>query len=213
MSSEQDPSKQTGMRALGEQDRSPEYKQARDSFVDSVNGMLDCIEERQQEGGTLEIVGGYHFPISEDPRITATFMGDTPHTRSFVESKKPGVSLTGDGKFEPRTLQIVLPDQTTIQITGTNPMLPRDDEGNYTRKSRSDGDFARVSIDRTVTSDDNQQRLNETYVVLGDGTMSNTGGTLHHGDKHMSYDERGIFSATTGKMVIDELTQSWGLNS
>src|SRR5690606_20447629 len=100
----------TGMRAQGEADRSPEYKEARDAFVQRVNEFLGSMKALQEQGGMVEIPGGMTLPIETEARMTTTFLGiNNRGFRSFANHEQGGISLTGDGEFSPLELQALLP--------------------------------------------------------------------------------------------------------
>lgn len=202
----------TGMTQLTESHRSPEYKSNRDSFVETVNRFLVELSVMQENEETIEAQSGLHFPILREPRVTESRMGvNAIGFGTLVVETSPGISLHGDGATSPRELQAVLPDGTKIMISGTNPMLPVDqDTGEYLRRSRSDGNFAIVEIEQPIKSEDEISIAKYRYSVLGDGSAHATDDASV--DVSIPYDKRVPVGMQAGVQVINELAQSWGVN-
>ncbi len=70
---EPNPIPRNAIRALGEQDRSPEYKSARDNLVRSIRHLLDEVERRHSTGeplgkhGEIKYAKGIERTILQDP--------------------------------------------------------------------------------------------------------------------------------------------------
>jgi hypothetical protein len=222
MSESQEPqipfNKHTGIRAMGERDRSPEHKEARSHFINSVNGFVHRIKALQEEGRRVRLPNGLELPVEETPRITRTFMGKTPRGfHAYSSNYTPGLSLVGDGETSPLDLQAVIPftdgSLSIVEISGTNPLARCDETGKFAYRSRSDGDIVTLSVTRATPTEDGFTDSQEKYAVLGDGTMQGTSQpiNLEAPDKPSSFNQRAIDSANVGCMVLAELGQSMGI--
>lgn len=113
----------TAIAAIGEADRSPEFKAARAKLIADVNLWLLELARKRDSGEALAGV-----PASETPRVEQTDLGPSaPGMRSVVESKKHGVSLTGDGATEALLFQRVKPGEEegtleTTEVRGSDPL-------------------------------------------------------------------------------------------
>lgn len=119
---EPDPFEATAMRAMGEGDRSDEFKAEREKFITGVNGWLKTIADYRDGGHTLPD----GRTITEDPRIVTTDLGRTPRGgRANAVHYKEGVSLTGDGVTSPLHLQAVTEKPggvfEMVEVKGSDP--------------------------------------------------------------------------------------------
>lgn len=144
----QDPSKFTGLRLLGEADRKPEVKEVRNKVVDRTNEFLESLAaEREKEAHSK---GG--FVLRNAGVIKETDLGTTAHGMKAVGTDyEYGISLTGDGKETPLELQAVVPNVwgegaehegfSVIRMKGTDPM-DRLVNGDHNYDSSRKGDVA-----------------------------------------------------------------------
>lgn len=197
------------IRAMGERDRTPEGKQARNAFAGRTEDFLKTIEAAKLRGDTVR-VGEYVFPIDDDPRITETRLGKTAlGFISVAESWQPGVHFSGDGIFEPRKLQAVLPINgsiSLIEVTGADPMLPPLGDQDF-KLENSQMDYARIRMRGTQTSEDEVTDVDTTFSVRGDG---NVYGPVQEwqGQPITGFSERGIANSIAGQGYVDGIADT-----
>lgn len=148
-----------GMRAEGEQDRTDEYKAARDSLILSVRGLLDDVERRQADGlplgtfGTIHDTPGVVRTVIEDPFAEPTTevyaedeIGPTRGvnfefrvgTNLMAESTKPiGVYFYRSPESGQRNLVVVRPDKVVEIVDNPLEQQVAGPEAGYTEGSSS----------------------------------------------------------------------------
>jgi len=155
------------IRAIGEGDRSPEFKAAREQFVTSVNGWLKVIADYRDQG--MQLPNGQFVRLVS--RIQQTDLGPSRAGRYIAADYEEGVSLTGDGVETPLDLQAVsfMPDGTreVVRVTGSDP-LAASVYGDYAF-ARQQEIIARVSTESLLPGNISQEG---EVSVLGDGTVN-----------------------------------------
>ena len=120
------PNPENTMRAMTDADRTPEFKEKREGIVETVDTFLKDVLELQMKG--VVIKGG---AILWQPRITETDIGPTgPNTKLRVTEARPGVSLIGDGKSSPLSLQYV-GEGVRIRVQGSDPLVRMTEDSVY----------------------------------------------------------------------------------
>ena len=172
-----DPSKNNGIRAEKESDRTPEYKAARETFVGDVNQLLLSVRQIQQRGDTLA-VGNLHFPIQEESVVSERRLGRNPlrpELHMVQVSHNPGISLTGDGETSPLVLQAVIPgsagSKQRIELVGTDPMASRLEDGSidYDRQGREN--VASADFVTIIESEDTASETHMRYRLSANGQL------------------------------------------
>lgn len=159
----------TGMSAWGEQDRSPEFKEARGKLVDSVNNWLIGLAEKRDAGESL----ADGTTITDKPRIVRTILGRmATGVDAMAEESKYGVSLIGDGQLTQLKLQAVRPDTqeggiSSIEVTGSDPVARQVMNGEYNLSGQHET-VASFSLSETNDADEKQYFA---YEVRGNGSV------------------------------------------
>lgn len=157
-----------GIRALGESDRSDEFKQERDKLVAGINDWLKGMKEKRDNHSPL----ADGMLISDQKRVIITDLGPVGRNqRMFSEEIEPGISLSGDGEASPLVLQSVRQDSTkeveVTEVTGTDPLAWQLRDGMYT-ESASQEVAAAFSVKDHGTDGSRQYYK---YVVMGSGSV------------------------------------------
>lgn len=157
-----------GLRAATEKDRSPDFIEARDRLVGTVNAWLAGMAGKRDAHEPLAD-GGF---IADKPRVTRTMLGRTAvGFNAMVEETTPGVSLDGDGSMKPYILQAVRQNaaehkRDIIEVTGSDPMARQFADGGY---STANTELV-MGFSMTGVQADNSQKY-FGYEVRGDGSM------------------------------------------
>lgn len=174
-----------GMRLPSEGDRTPEYIRQRDEFVVRVNDWLNEVKKAQEAGVGIGF-GSFELPITDHSRINHTLLqpGGSPGSgngrglRTIIESLEPGVSLQGDGFTSPLVFQGVLPyknGRMVVEVIGTDPLSPVDENGDVIISDRNNKDMARVHVRRQYPTEDGWASESESYVCRGHGQLAGAG--------------------------------------
>lgn len=164
-----DHNKFTGLRATGEDDRSTEFKVARDQLVAVVNDWLGMAAAKRDADEAL--ADGITF--TDKPRVVRSILGKTAFGMDIMEEhRKPGVSLEGDGIMTPLALQAVRPHDSgtgwaVTEITGSDPLARRFNEGGYSPQSYQETVASFKVTDITLGQDEKYFG----YEVRGDGAV------------------------------------------
>jgi hypothetical protein len=128
----------TAIQTMGESNRPPEFKAARDNLTADVNEWANDIAKRRDEGTPLSD----GTVIRDTSRVTSTDIGPVnSDIRASVEERRSGVSVTGDGVQEPIHVQAVRVNKAgateVIEIIGSDPLdvALYGDEHSFDRKS------------------------------------------------------------------------------
>lgn len=159
--------KDTGLRAAGEGDRSPAFKQNRDKLVGTVNTFLLTLIAKRDAGEALPD----GTTILNQPRVIRTLLGKTAMgVNAMAEERRYGLSLSGDGETSPLVMQAVRKSgegSTTIEITGSDPLARAYANDGYSLTAQQE---IVASFSMTDTAPDQPDRY-FGYEVMGDGSV------------------------------------------
>jgi hypothetical protein len=155
-----EPNKQNGLRAMGDRDKSPEFKLTRDKLVDDINSWLV---------GRLEISANF----ANEPLITETNLGQVnPAVNMVGISRKPGTSMRGNNIETPLQFQKVTINESgemeVIEVTGTDPVAHMIRDGKYHPDNRQE---KVASFGLEVYGLEGQENYFK-YEVSGDGLVT-----------------------------------------
>lgn len=163
-------SPQNGMyiRAEGEQDRSPEFKEARDRLAKEVNEWLAGLAKKR-DGGIALSDGTV---IGREPRIVQTLLGRiSVNVNAMGTDYYHGVSLQGEPGQSPLKLQAVraaVEGRTdVIEATGSDPLARQMADGGF---SSSHATEVVASFGMITSAADTDERYFK-YEIRGDGSV------------------------------------------
>lgn len=169
----------------------------------------------KDEGKTVDVPGGFSFPIDDAPRIKHSFLGRSANgrTNSVARQLQPGVALYGDGETSTRVFEAVIPDKkggsSIIIISGTDPLLTRKEDGTVPYEVGKRREVATMAIEKTMPTGDAIVETNETYQVLSDGSVRVPRNSLEQeGIARMNHHDQRTQGMELGSMIIQELGNS-----
>ncbi len=167
----------TGLRAPNDGDRSPEYKDARQEFVEDVDDLLGGLQARRDAGETVTCATGqgrFDLAFTSEPRLTNTTIGHREGTGVALnrEDRRPGLWLGGDGVTTRLHMQVFIPGDTPgtahiIEAMGRDPIAQAVNGDDYTLAANTE---TVVSVMARELSANGSERY-FGYKVKGDGSV------------------------------------------
>lgn len=205
---------------MDDNDRSLGFRAAREQLVEKVNAVLAHAVARQNRGEALFFATGHVNPIENESRIVKRVLGPhptIPNATHTVETRKLGISLTGDGSRTPLELQAVYPSSAgvvaSVEIIGAAPGLRRDEHG-AVHYNESTAHLVTASVKVRSYFRENNENMESVaeYQVYGNGHVQ-VAQLQPEGLSAEDYDAQAIEGMHYAQTLVDHVAHDIGIGA